>query len=90
MSTLGKRLTALEEIAERMRLQPIRELAAERGLDPARLNDLYEECRHRTERLRSQGLTEGQILALTAQRLGCTVEELQTRVDALRVRFGLN
>jgi hypothetical protein len=88
MTNLGKRLTALEEIAEEMRLRPVRELAEERGIPFARLMEAYEECRARTAELRAQGLTDEQITEATARRMGLSVDELRAKRDALLKRYG--
>jgi hypothetical protein len=88
VTTLGRRLEALEEIAEEMRLRPFRELAAERGVPYERLMATYREVKARNAELRAQGLTEEQILEATARRIGCTVGELLAKRDELLERFG--
>jgi hypothetical protein len=88
VSSLGKRLDALEEIAEQVRLRPFRELAEERGIPLETLMHHYEECRARTAELRARGRTEEQILEATARRIGCTPDELRAKRDELLERFG--
>ena len=88
MSNLGKRLDALEQIAEEVRLRPFRELAEERGVPFEALMRHYRECRARTAELRARGFTEGQILEAIAERVGCTPDELRAKRDALMARFG--
>ena len=87
MSGLGKRLDALEEIAEQMRLRPFRELAEERGISPDRLMEIYREVRAHNATLRARGFTEAQIAEATARRIGCTVEQLLAKRDELLARF---
>ena len=48
----------------------------------------YREVQAHNAELRARGLTEGQILEATARRIGCTVEELLAKRDALLARFG--
>ena len=92
MSTLGRRLDALEELAEecrhREREQIIGELALERGIPSERLLTPYQEQRARTAELRALGWTDDRIIAATAERIGCTVDELRARAAALMERFG--
>jgi len=92
MSTLGKRLDALEQLAADIRLreqdQILRTLAAERGIPPDLLLEGYREVRAQNAALRAQGFTEAQIIEATAQRIGCTVAELLAGRDALVERFG--
>ena len=92
MSNLSRRLTALEEIAEQARLREvdrvIREAAADRGVDPGRVMELYRECKARSAALRARGLTEAQIEAEIAAGLGLGVDELRARRDELLKRYG--
>ena len=88
MSRLAKRLDALEAIAEQVRLRPFRELAEERGIPLETLMRHYHQCRTRTAELRAQGRTDEQIIMATAERIGCTVDELKAKHDELRARFG--
>ena len=85
---LARRVDALEEIAEQVRLRPFRELAALRGIPFETLMHYYEECKAHTAELRARGLTEEQILEATAQRIAPTVDELRAERDKLLERFG--
>ena len=88
MSTLGRRLTALEEIAEELRLRlRLRELAEERGISLETLMHHYEQCRARTAALRAQGLTDAQIEEEIARGMGLGVDELRAERDELLARF---
>jgi hypothetical protein len=88
MSGLGRRLDALEEIAEELRLRPFGELAEERGLSLDDLMERYAECQARTARRRAEGWTDAQIMADAAERTGHTVEEFRAEVDRLLERYG--
>ncbi len=87
-ANLNRRLDALEEIAEAMRLRPFRELVKERGVPFERLMELYEEGRARAAALRARGLTDEQIEEAIAREMGLGVDELRARRDELRSRFG--
>lgn len=89
MSDLGKRLTALEQIAEDMRMRPFRELAGEIGVSVESLIERYDECHARTVQLRAEGKTEREILEATAARMGVDPDELEQERDALVRRFNL-
>lgn len=82
-TTLEKRLDALERIAEELRMRPFRELAAERNVPFESLMGHYRECQARTARLRAQGYTNAQITEAAAQRLGLSVQELESRASRL-------
>jgi hypothetical protein len=95
MSTLGRRLDALEQMAERVRRREMRELIVSlpdaHDLTPAELEAatvkvlrLLDEAAE----LRRQGLADAQIEEATAQRIGCPVETLRARHDDLIERFG--
>jgi hypothetical protein len=88
VSSLGKRLDALEEIAEQVRLRPFRELAEERGISLDHLMERYAECQARTAQRRAEGWTDEQIMADAAERTGHTVEEFRAEVDRLLGRYG--
>ena len=88
MSGLGRRVDALEAIAEAIRYRPHRALAAERGLDPDALIAECKKLEAMRDHLRAAGLTEREIIQQTAARMGITVDELQRRVDELLERFG--
>jgi hypothetical protein len=82
-SGLDKRLSALEQIAEEVRLRPIRALAVRRGLSPDRVLELYEQVRSERRRLQAAGMTEREILEASAARMGITPDELRRRSAAL-------
>ena len=92
MTGLGKRLDALDRIAEQCRIREreriIRELATERGIPFERLLALYEEQRAHTAELLALGWTEEQIITATAERIGCPVETLRATCAELVVRYG--
>ena len=85
---LSRRLDALEQLAEEARLRPLRILASECGVPYERLLARYEERRAETARLRAEGHSEREILALVAARLGVLPDELRRRADELTERFG--
>ena len=87
MSTLNRRLDALEEIAEQMRLRPYRELAEEHGVPFEELMAIFEQAKIETAELRSKGLTEDQIIAMKAERLDMDPAELRREADELLARF---
>ena len=87
MAALGRRVAALEQIAEEARLRPLRILAAEQGIPFEDLLRSLERIRTEHERLRAAGLTERQILEARAAALGIDPDELQRRADALVARF---
>jgi hypothetical protein len=89
MTRLDRRLDALEQLAEEVRLRPLRTIAEERGLDFERFREIYEACHARTKRVRAEGLSERQILEATAARLGIEPDELELRAEALADRFKL-
>jgi len=87
MSTLNRRLDALEEIAEAIRLRPFREIAEERGIPLEELMAIFERAKAETAELRSKGLTEDQIIAMKAEQLGMNPAELRREADELLARF---
>jgi sulfopyruvate decarboxylase TPP-binding subunit len=84
---LGKRIDALEQIAEEVRLRPLRILAEERGIPFEALMANIEQARAANDRLRAAGKSEREILEATAARVGVAPDELRRRADALRERF---
>jgi len=84
---LGRRLDALEEIAEQMRLRPYRELAEEHGVPFEELMAIFEQAKIETAELRSKGLTEDQIIAMKAERLDMDPAELRREADELLARL---
>ncbi len=88
MNGLERRLAALEELAEGVRLRPYRELAAEAGEPLERFLQRVEQCRAERDRLRARGMTEQEIFEATATRMGITAQELRRRCEQLIERFG--
>jgi hypothetical protein len=92
MSGLGKRLSALEQIAEDMRARNVQELAArlaaERGVPLDMVMQHYHANKAASGRLRAAGHSEAQIVAAAAERIGCTVAELRRGVADLIARHG--
>ena len=87
MGQLGRRVDALEAIAEEARYRPLRILAAERGLDPDRVIAIHKELEAQREQLRAGGMTEREIFESKAGSMGLSPEELERRTDALRARL---
>ena len=88
MSELGRRLDALEEIAEEMRFRPYRELAEERGISLDVLTGLFEKAKAETAQLRARGMSDDAIIRLKAERLRVDPAELRREADDLLARFG--
>jgi protein-disulfide isomerase-like protein with CxxC motif len=92
MTLLGRRLAALEQLAEETRRRVIREvareLATERGLDLEHVMARFDQARAERNRLRVEGLADRHIFERTAAGMGITPDELQRRVDDLLARFG--
>ncbi len=84
---LIRRLDALEQVAERARQRGLEELANERGISLDTLMARYAEARAERDRLRAEGWSEDAIVALKADRLGLSVEELRRRADELAGRL---
>ena len=84
MNGHGRRLTALEEIAEEVRLRPYRIVAEERGVPFERLMEHVARIRAERHQLQAQGLTEGEIVEAKAARMGVSPDELLRRTDALQ------
>jgi hypothetical protein len=87
MGQLGRRLDALEQIAEEARLRPIRLLAEERGLPFDAVRGHFERLHAEMARLRAEGLTYDQIVAAKVARMGLSPEELERRCAALRTKL---
>lgn len=87
MNGLGKRVDALEAIAEELRLRRWEALANERGITLEALVEAYAEAQAETARLRAEGLSDDEIIALKADRRGIPVEELRRRADELADRL---
>ena len=79
-----RRLTALEEITERLRYEPHRRLAEARGVDPERVVDECKRLRVQRDQLRAQGLTDRQIIEARAADMGITPGELLRRAELLQ------
>lgn len=86
MSTLGRRLTALEEIAEEVRLRPFREAAVKmaraHGLTLAETEEtvqLVVTYADERDALLQAGKTPDQVMAIFADRMDMTVAELERR-----------
>ena len=84
MSGLGRRMDALEAIAEEVRLRPYRLIAQERGILFEDLMERVARIRARRHQLQAQGLTDRQIVAAKAADLGITPDELLRRADTLQ------
>jgi hypothetical protein len=80
---LIRRVDALERIAERARLRRWEALANERGITLDVLVEHYAEAQAESARLRAEGVSDDEIFALKAGRLGIPVEELCRRADEL-------
>ncbi len=86
MGRLGRRVDALEAIAEAVQYRPHRALAAERGLDPDALIARCKQLAGLRDELRAAGKTAREIFEAAAARVGLGVEELEGRVRALAER----
>jgi hypothetical protein len=87
MSGLERRVGALEAAADRARLRRLEGLAHERGVTLDALLAHYARLRAERERLKAGGMTDDRIIALTAQRMNLSVEELRRRADELISRL---
>ena len=87
MSGLGRRVTALEAIAEEVRYRPHRIIAQERGLDPEQLIADCKQLEALRDQLRAEGKTEREILEAQADRMGIDPDELCRRAKVLVERF---
>lgn len=95
MSTLGRRLTALEVIAEEARLRPFRELAARmarrEGLTPAETENaarLAADCADERDALLRAGKTPEEVMVILAERMGLTVAELERQCTDIIKTYG--
>ena len=84
---LNRRLTALEAIAEELRLRPFRELAEERGIPFEELMAIFDQVKAEAARLRAEGLSEDEIVERHAAQVGRTPAELRREADELCARF---
>ncbi len=87
MAGLGRRVDSLEALAERVRVRRWEELANERGITLDALTEAYAQAQAETARLRAGGLSDDEIIALKAARVGISVDELRRRADALTERL---
>ena len=85
--SLGRRLDALEAIVEELRLRPFRVLAEEHGVPLDELLEIFVRAKAESARLRARGLTEDEIIAKQADRMGVDPAELRREADALLARF---
>ena len=77
MTTLGKRVKALEDIAEEIRLRPYRALADRYGIPLKQvIADVEEEGRW-IEAMQRRGMSQDEIIDATAARFGVTREEIE-------------
>ena len=88
MSGLGRRMDALEAIAEEVRLRPYRLVAEARGIPFEELMERVAHVRAGRHRMQARGLTDRQIVEAKAADLGITPDELLRRVDALQQELG--
>ena len=96
MSGLGKRLDALEEIAETVRRRQTRDLVLKEAravgwhdITPAEIDAATEEAlsaMDRCARWRREGLTDRQILERGAADLGVSVDELEREYELILER----
>ena len=84
MGQLARRVDALEQIAEEVRLRPYRLIAQERGLPFEDLLERVERIRGERDQMQAQGLTEREIVEAKAARMGVSPDELLRRTDALQ------
>ncbi len=91
MGALGRRVDALEAIAAEARRRELRgivaRLPAERGVSAEAAWAHVERLRDETIRMRAEGLTDDQIVAIKAARLGFDPHELRRRAEALAERL---
>jgi hypothetical protein len=89
MTNLGRRLTALEELAEQARRREIREMVAAmpeaQDLTPAELEEATDEALRALDQmaaLKQQGFSERQVIRMEAERIGAgfdqTIDEVLT------------
>jgi hypothetical protein len=95
MSTLGKRLTALEQISEEIRLRPFRETARKMAQREGFTREETEAAvqsadRYAAERdaLLRAGKTPSEVIAIFAVRMGMSVEELEQRCAEIIETYG--
>ncbi len=84
MGHLGRRVDALEQIAEAVRERPHRLIAREQGLDPEQVIADCKRAEAWRHQLRAAGVSDQQILELQADRMGISVAELRRRAGELQ------
>ena len=84
MGRLDRRVGALEQIAEEVRMRPYRLIAQERGIPFEDLMERVERIRARRHQMQAQGLTDRQIIEAKAADMGVTPDELLRRADTLQ------
>ncbi len=87
MSTLDRRLTALEAIAEEVRLRPYRELAAEHGIPLDVFIQMVEDSKAERARLNAEGVTDREIFERSAAECGMDPDELLRAAEELAARL---
>ncbi len=87
MSNVGRRLNALEQIAEEVRYRPHRRLAAETGADPDSLIAGAKRFEALRDRLLAEGKSEGEVVEAIAAEVGMDPDELRRRAEVLLERF---
>jgi hypothetical protein len=94
VSGLGRRLTALEALAEQARRREAREMIATmpeaQGLTPAQLEEATVEMLRALDQiaaLKQQGFTERQVIRMEAERMG---RDLGQTVDEVLIGAGLD
>lgn len=89
MTPFGRRLTALETVAEEVRARPFRELAFELGIPVADVMASYAEAAAEIASLRARGYSEREVIEALAAEICCTVDELRAETAQLARRFDL-
>ena len=84
MGQLARRVDALEQIAEEVRLRPYRLIAQERGIPFEDLMERVARIRARRHQMQARVLTDRQIIEVKAGDLGITPDELLRRADTLQ------
>ncbi len=87
MSTLGRRLDSLGALAEEARRREFRDriapIVARRGVALEAVLNRFERLRGEAARLRTAGLSDDEIVARSAARMGLSPDELRRRADVL-------
>ena len=92
MGQLERRVDALEAIAEKARRRELRDiverLAAARGVSADAIWEHFERLGEEHARLRAAGLSDAEIVARAAARIGVSPEELRRRGREIVDTFG--